>query len=228
MTPTFPFDTTRALILDTETNDVKDPEVIELAWKTPGPYMCSPSLYFYPTRPVSMGALATHHILPEWLKNKPPSHEALGLIPQADYWIGHNIDFDWSALGQPNGVRRLCTLAMARALWPELDNHKLTTLAYFCLGATEATRALVKAAHAAADDVLLCELILSFIVRAAKVTSLEALADFSDEARIPKLWTFGKFKGRPIAAADRGYANWYKRQEDTDPYVLIALRRAGL
>jgi len=39
---------------------------------------------------------------------------------------------------------------------------------------------------------------------------------------------FGKFKDQPIAAADRGYASWCARQPDFDPYVIVALKRAGL
>ena len=35
------------------------------------------------------------------------------LPPDAEYIIGHNVDFDWKALGQPN-VKRICTQALAR------------------------------------------------------------------------------------------------------------------
>lgn len=54
------------------------------------------------------------------------------------------------------------------------------------------------------------------------------LWQFSEECRIPTVFSFGKFKGQPISAADRGCANWYRRQPDPDPYLLEAFRRNGL
>jgi len=62
----------------------------------------------------------------------------------------------------------------------------------------------------------------------AKIDDLESLYLFSEESRIPTVMTFGKFKGEPISAVDRGYMNWYRRQPDTDPYVLEAFRRNGM
>jgi exodeoxyribonuclease X len=74
----------------------------------------------------------------------------------------------------------------------------------------------------------LCIDILNIIQHVAKTTSLEDLYAFSEDARVPRLMTFGKFKGQPISAVDKGYANWYRRQSDTDPYVIEAFRREGL
>ena len=222
-----------AIILDTETTDKELPEVIELAWRgfALGPVIGGlsgrGSARFKPKSPSKWGALATHHILMEELEGLPPSAGALAEVPAADYWIGHNVDFDWKALDMPP-VKRICTLAMARRLWPEVDSHSLTALMYFVCGATAATREVVRHAHGAAADVEMCGEILRAIIAVAKVNSLEQLYMFSEEARIPTHWTFGKFKDQPIEAADRGYANWCRRQPDFDPYVLEALRRAGL
>lgn len=223
-----------AIILDTETTTNKATperplEVVELAWlplgmsSVPGGFR---SLY-KPTMPCTWGATAVHHILPEELLDKRPSAQAPKDLPKATYWIGHNIDFDWNALGQPS-VKRICTLALSRSLWPECDAHTLSAMMYFTQGANESTRKRLRGAHAATAD---CEFVLDLlgaITHKTGVTDLASLWELSEEARIPKTWSFGKFKDQPIAAADRGYAAWCARQPDFDPYYLVALRKAGL
>lgn len=220
-----------AILLDTETTTNKETperplEVVELAWMplaAPGVFR---SLY-KPTMPCTFGATAVHHILPEELLDKRPSAEARRDLPKAAYWIGHNIDFDWAALGKPN-VKRICTLALSRSLWPECDSHTLSAMVYFTQGANDSTRRRLRNAHSALAD---CEFVLDLLgVITAKlnVTDLAQLWELSEEARIPKMWTFGKFKDQPIAAADRGYAMWCNRQPDFDPYYIVALKRAGL
>ena len=223
-----------AILLDTETTTNKETperplEVVELAWfplgKTAGTGGFR-SLY-KPTMPCTFGATAVHHILPEDLLDKRPSAQAPRDLPRAQYWIGHNIDFDWKALGQPS-VKRICTLALSRSLWPECDSHTLSAMMYFTLGANEETRKRLRNAHSALAD---CEFVLDLlgaITEKTGVTDLAMLWELSEEARIPKVWTFGKFKDQPINAADRGYAMWCNRQPDFDPYYIVALKRAGL
>lgn len=217
-----------AIIIDTETSDTDEPDVLELAF---APGDCggitggAQSFRFKPAKPIAWGALATHHILPEDLEGCEPSATALGRVPQAQYWIGHNVDFDWKVLGRPQ-VFRICTLAMCRSIWPKCDSHTLVAMTYFLEGANAATREKVQGAHGAASDIGLCADILARIARDEGITTLRDLWGFSEECRIPKIMSFGKFKGEPISAVDRGWANWYQRQPDTDEYLIEALRRA--
>lgn len=223
-----------AIILDTETTTNKETperplEVVELAWLPLGTAAGGGGFrqLYKPTMPCTFGATAVHHILPEELLDMPPSVQAPRDLPAAKYWIGHNIDFDWKALGQPN-VKRICTLALSRSLWPECDAHTLSAMMYFINGANAATRARLRGAHAATAD---CEFVLDLlaaITAKTGATDLATMWELSEEARIPKVWTFGKFKDQPIAAADRGYAMWCNKQPDFDPYYLVALRKAGL
>lgn len=231
-----------AIILDTETTSAEPPvEVIELAWK---PWAIDGSANarhgrmrrFKPTGAIQWGAMATHHILPSDLEGFAPSSIAGTEVPAAKYWIGHNVDFDWKALGSPPGVKRICTLAMTRAIWPRLDSHKLGALMYFLEGAGDWTRTQLANAHTASADVMFCQAILNHIVAgykppassmpSAALASLEDLWEFSEDCRLPRVMGFGKYKGQPIGEVDRGWANWYARQEDTDPYLIEALRRA--
>jgi exodeoxyribonuclease X len=226
-----------AIILDTETTTNKATperplEVIELAWMELVGINSPPQSGFHgcyrPTMPATFGATAVHHILPEDLIDKPQSATAPLDVPPVPYWIGHNIDFDWNALGQPPNVKRICTLALSRSLWPECDAHNLSAMMYCTQGRNGETRKRLRNTHAATDD---CEFVLSIlqtIMAVTKTADLAGLWELSEEARIPKIWTFGKFKDRPIEAADRGYAAWCNRQPDFDPYYIVALKRAGL
>jgi exodeoxyribonuclease X len=219
-----------ACIIDTETTDA-DPEkaeVIELATK----YFDNLHEYevkvtrYYPTSPISFGALATHHILLEDLHDCLPSSDA-ALPADTSYIIGHNVDFDWRVLGSPP-VRRICTLAMARSIWPTLDSHKLGALVYKINGVTSGTKELLRNAHSAGADVDLCHLVLDGILKTQpNITTMERLWQYSEDCRIPRVMTFGKFKGRPITDVDRGWITWYRKQEDTDPYLLEAFSRLG-
>lgn len=216
------------LILDTETTGVDNPEVIQLAFATiAGGRMGETKSYsFRPSRPISWGALATHHILEEDLVFSPPAADAPSRVPQAEYWVGHNVDFDWRALGEPP-VKRICTLAMVRSIWPKCDSHSLVAMTYFLAGANAETREQVRGAHGASKDVELCFHILTRIISDEGLKTAADLYAFSEDCRIPKTMGFGKYKGAPISEVDRGWSNWYYRQSDTDPYLITALKRAG-
>lgn len=218
-----------AALLDTETTGVENAEIIEMAYAdvstnltTYGPPVVS---RFAPSKQTTYGALAVHHIVPEDLVGCRPSVEAVMPVG-LQYLIGHNIDFDWGVLGKPP-VKRICTLACCRTLWPECDAHSLTAMMYYLERPTKETRDRLRSAPSADTDVTNNLLILSHIVAKTGCTSLESLWKFSEEARIPKIMTFGKHKGKTIAEVDNSYAAWYARQENPDGYLIKAFIKAG-
>lgn len=230
-------DFSSAIFLDTETTcaqatDTRPIEVIELAWTRIKSLDQADAVgecrRFKPRMPTQFGAIAVHGILMSELEGKPPAESALEHVPAAAYWIGHNIDFDWNALGSPPGVKRICTLALARHVFPELDSHTLSACTYYTQGATPETREKLRLAHSALADVELCVELLEAMLKLKPCRDLEELWELSEHARVPTIFTFGKFKGLPISAADRGYAQWYRKQPTPDPYMLEAFRRAGL
>lgn len=235
-----------AYIIDTETTGAEPPdnEVIELAIikpesRFPGgqqqtrgivePYEAIFYGRFKPRGRILFSAMAVHHILPQELLGESPAILAKAQLPtDLQYMIGHNVDYDWEALGQPP-CKRICTLAISRRIWPGNDGHGLSCLAYHLGQDLVAVRELLKSAHGAAID---CELTFG-LLRAeleqpplAHISSWEELWQFSEDARIPQTWTFGKFEGHPIGFADKGYLFWCLRQPDMDPYVKIACTRA--
>lgn len=221
--------TPRIALLDTETTGLEPNEVIEFAWvglddvtfNRQTNITCNK---YNTDLTISFGAAATHHILPCDLVYSPKF--SADEIPVAEYLVGHNIDFDWKALGKPAG-KRICTLALSRRIWPTLDSHSLSALFYFIFGMNELSRAVLREAHSAFHDVAITHRILQHITKKLEITSIEELYEKSEEARIPTHMPFGKFKGLPISEVDKGWASWYRKQSDTDPYIMIALSRAG-
>jgi exodeoxyribonuclease X len=109
------------IIFDTEATGIKEPILIEAAWvelESFAPFtFTNPFVQRYnPEKPISLGALATHHIMDEELVDCPLA-ASFTLPEHVDYIIGHNVDFDWGVIGKPE-VKRVCTLSLARKLWP--------------------------------------------------------------------------------------------------------------
>ncbi|MBP9871265.1 MAG: DUF3820 family protein [Nitrosomonas sp.] len=220
----------KAIIFDTETTGINDPEIIEAAWIEPMFSLRSDkianSFYgrFKPSKPISLSAMAVHHIMDEDLENCPPS-SSFSLPDDIDYLIGHNIDFDWCAAGKPE-VKRICTLALSRHLWPELESHTQSAMIYF-LERDSARRLLQGKAHSAFEDVLNCLIILGHIVKKlGGIDSWETLWKHSEIARIPTVMPFGKHKGTPIKDVPADYKRWLLNQPDIDQYLMKAIQQS--
>jgi exodeoxyribonuclease X len=220
-------------ILDTETTDADDPEVIELAYMGPLDSPLSNAettlLNFRPTKPITLGALATHHIIAADLEAFQTWPGSFSLPAGCSYIVGHSIDFDWKAIGSPANVKRICTLALARHVWPNLDSHKLAALIYHLYPHAMA-RELVKKAHSAAADVDLCQRVLAALWGiVGRPDTWEKFWLISEKARVPTVFTFGKHQGRPIAEirrSDPSYISWCLTKCDIvtgDPYWQKAL-----
>lgn len=214
----------KALILDTETTGFVDPEVVEVAWVSLADISSLQGDAFFeqryrPSKPIGMGAMATHHIMDEDLVDCPPSCD-FRVPPDVEYLIGHNIDYDWRAIGEPN-VKRICTVALCRDLFPQVDSHSLAAMFYHLY--RDVARARLQAAHSAKADVLLCRDVLRHLVRMLGVTSWEALWLASEAARVPKVMPFGKYKGVLLVDVPADYKMWLLRQPDVDQYLRVAL-----
>lgn len=213
------------LIIDTETTGFIDPEPVEIAWarvrdiETLAGVEKFESRY-KPSKPISLGAMATHHIMDEDLVDCDPP-ETFTLPVGTKYLIGHNIDFDWNVIGSPD-VKRICTLALSRDLFPEVDSHTLSAMFYHLERACARYR--LQNAHSAFTDVMLCRDILKHLVGMLGVSTWEDLWIASEAARIPKVMTFGKHKGMAIKDIPADYKQWLLKQSDIDPYLVTALR----
>ncbi len=176
---------------------------------------------FRPSKPISMGAMATHHIMDEELVNCPPSSEFKLDLTGIEYIIGHNVDFDWKLAGSPD-IRRIDTLAFCRKLWPQCDSHSLSAMIYF-LYRKEAKNLLRGSVHEASADVDLCEMVLQKIIAEYEPATWRELWQHSELARIPEVMPFGRHNGVKISEIPRDYKDWLLRQNDVDEYLRKAL-----
>ena len=184
--------------------------------------------YFSHDVPMQLGALNTHHITADKLAGKPRFE---GFANPGGYMIGHNVNFDSDFLSC-QGAKRICTLALARYTWPELDSHTQGAILYHIAALTKRPQswaaALLKNAHSADADVMNCARILKMLIHIHKPVSWEALYQLALEARIPKVMTFGKFKGMPVEQVEKTWADWYAGTETPDEYVILALKMHGI
>jgi len=216
-----------AIIIDTETTGHEPPEVIELAYNAmEGVHDIVTDVKvqrFASNKPSALGALTVHHILDSERDNLPLFD--LKSVPAVEYWIGHNIDYDWKACGSPP-VKRICTLALSRFLWPDLDSHKLGALVYFFSASQATAREQLRDAHSADADVLFCRMVLRRAMDELQPLSFKELYAWSEKARVPTKMAFGKHRGMAIADLPHAYKTWMLKQPDMDPYVLQAVRES--
>ncbi|UIZ94948.1 3'-5' exonuclease [Acinetobacter johnsonii] len=220
-----------ALILDTETHDLNG-YPIEIAYAPcsfeQGVLVINQGEvfdeYFSCPEPIALGALATHHILETDIAEKP-SFDTFKMPQGVQYLIGHNIDYDITAIQkcQPDfTVKGICTLALCRMVWPELP-HTLSAMYYHVMDDLELARKHLRHAHNAKADIYFTGVILKTLVEQLGIKDMNSLFIMSESARIPKYITFGKHKGTAIKDLDSGYVSWLLKQPDLDPYLRKAL-----
>jgi exodeoxyribonuclease X len=212
----------KVLAIDTETHALKDPQAVEVAWlelDAPADKRQRFASLYKPSAPITFGAMAAHHITDDDVAGAPPSG-SFALPDGVQYIVGHNVDFDWSVIGKPD-VRRICTLALARHLWADLDSHSLGAVMWARFGA----RCRELRWHRAEDDVSHVAALLPLIREDAGVSTWGELWQLSEVARVPTVMPFGKHEGDKIADVPIDYAQWLLKKPDVDEYLRTALLR---
>jgi exodeoxyribonuclease X len=135
--------------------------------------------------------------------------------------IGHRVGFDHGMLKQyvTNVVQELDTLRWARRLYPDSDDHKLSTLIY-ALGLPRSA-----GAHRVMADVYSAMYLVRHLCERTGLT-LRQLAEASAEPFTIKYMPMGKYKGQLIAEVDRGYLRWALNNLDLDPDLKYTLETA--
>ena len=180
-------------------------------------------------QPISYAAMAVHHILESDLIDQPFYNE-FELPEQTAYIIGHNVDYDISAIAKcgvdVSKLKPICTLALARRVWENAEAHNISALIYMISQGSVKARELLKGAHRADADIILTANILMHIVYHLNIQDIEELYRVSEEARIPTTINFGKHKGTAIAELPKDYIQWLLRQDELDVYLRKALESA--
>ena len=228
----------QAIILDTETHTLNG-QPIEIAYAPieveNGKLTLDKSKLFdqlYSVdEPISFAAMAVHHILESDLIDRP--HYSTFILPtDTQYIIGHNVDYDIRAIEKcgvdTSSIKAICTLALARRVWPDAEAHNISALIYMISKGSEKAREMIKKAHRADMDIILTANILMHIVHQLNINSIEELYAASEDARIPRSINFGKHRGTNITDLPADYIQWLLRQDELDPYLRKALENANL
>lgn len=221
-----------ALILDTETHDLNG-YPIEIAYAP-----CSFEQgdltfnqgqvfdeFFSCPEPISFGAMAVHHILESDIAGKP-SYDTFRLPEGFNYIIGHNINYDIEAVSKCNSPvpsKSICTLALARFVWPELDSRTLGSLFYFLSADKVDARDRLRNAHNAKYDIWFTYIVLKNICLKLGIKDMNSLHLLSEQARTPNEMPFGKHKGTPLKQVPKDYIRWLLGTDGLDSYLRKAL-----
>lgn len=242
-----------AIIYDTETHNKDKPRIIESAYG----YVDEAGKLdvdtirlerFNPGVDIAWGAMATHHILPEDIRDCPPS-ESFRLPKDVQYVIGHNVAFDMAGAAgcdpvenDPKNYKTICTLALGRKAWPEQETFTQSALFYMLherngLSLREA-REFLRNAHSADADIQICNFIFQEIIDWSRpylsripsivgatedLSLMESLHILSRAAMVPMELSFGKHKGTAPHLVPRDYKQWYMGTESADQGVVIAM-----
>lgn len=229
----------QAIILDTETHTLNGLP-IEIAYApieiNAGKLSLDRSkmfdqLYSIGDEKISFSAMAVHHILESEIVGQP-NFSTFTLPQDTTYIIGHNIDYDIRAIQQcgvdTSHIKAICTLALARLVWPDAEAHNISALIYMISKGSEKAREMLKGAHRADADIILTANILMHIIYKLNIQNIEELFEASEDARIPRSINFGKHRGSKIVDLPSDYVSWLLRQEDLDPYLKKALEKAKI
>lgn len=222
----------KAIILDTETHTING-YPIEIAygpcsfeqgelWFDQGQVFDE---FFSCPEPISFGAMAVHHILESDIASKP-SYDTFRLPNGFDYIIGHNINYDIEAIkkcGSYVPSKSICTLALARFAWPELETHTLSALFYFLATDKADARDRLRSAHNAKYDIWFTYIVLKNICLKLGIKDMQSLYLLSEQARMPTEMPFGKHKGIPLKQVPKDYIRWLLGSAEIDPYLRKAL-----
>lgn len=180
--------------------------------------------YFSCPEPISYGAMAVHHILESDIALKP-SYDTFRLPKTVDCLIGHNINYDIEALRKCDRnvpEKSICTLALARFTWPELETHTLSALFYFVSNDKHKARDYLRNAHNAKHDIWFTYIVLKNICLKLGIKDMNSLYVLSEKVRTPRIMPFGKHKGVELKKITKDYITWVLGQE-LDPYLRKAL-----
>jgi len=195
--------------------------------------------------PISIEAMAVHHITPEMIREKPKFTETdfyknlLNFNQKENFIIAHNIKFDMEMLNKErfsNNYTKIDTLRCAKHLFPAENSHALQYLRY-SLGLYKDEKLESKnlnitiKAHDAIGDVLVMKLLLSRLIEKVRLTGIstnpiEELAKLSVTPVLIESFKFGKYKGEKIANianSDARYLGWMKSNMELDEDMVYTL-----
>lgn len=176
-------DLDQVLIIDTETDGLKDPYPIQVAYMQ----LSMPDVvfnhYFVPVKRMEYEAIAVHGITHAAAHERSRETFDLAKIATFDVLIGHNVQFDIRALGYPQ-CQFIDTRSIAQYLFPDWEGHRLSTCMFYVYPSEEEALLAIKAAHDAVTDIHNTKKLYFFLAQFAGIDpfDVEAMIQLSNNA----------------------------------------------
>ncbi len=223
---------TRFVVLDTETtgldpacDKVVDISLVEVSRNGIRPLF---DTLVNPQRDIPPTASAVHHITQKHIEGKPTFEEIWPTILhhlEGTVIVAHNAQFDRSMIPEVSQPW-ICSLRLARHLWPEAPGHSNQVLRYWLGLDIDA-----QAAHSAAGDTLvtanvLYQELIYFRRHVAKTDQVEDLIEYASSAIPIEMMPFGKHKGSRLIDLPLDYLSWALHNlNDLDSDLRISLEQ---
>ena len=194
-----------ALIIDTETDQGRDPRPIQVATinvATGFEWM----KYFNSGRSISPVVIRVHGITDDDVAGLERFELEQFELP--GYLIGHNVRFDWRVIGSPS-AKLICTVRLACAAFPEWSAYGQSKCIEQLLGKGEASRMTI-AAHDALGDARMCYVLYQACCERLAIapTDFAAAHAIANKANPVSKMPFGKYKGKVIKEVPISYIKW--------------------
>jgi exodeoxyribonuclease X len=160
-----------------------------------------------PDRPISYQAMAIHKITEEMVADKPWIEDVIPRYHGSPYYVAHNASFDQRMLPELPDSEWICTVKLARRLWPGIK--------YSNMGLYKSLKLEVETPadlhhHRALFDCYITAALLLRIMEESGWTPDQMVTITGRPALVSTL-AFGKYRGKPIsevAEKDPGYLRW--------------------
>jgi len=220
----------KLVFLDTETTGVSPQDrLCQVAYKMEGAMKCE---LFKPPLPITIDAMAVHHITQQMVDDKPPFQDSpmfdeLRELLEEDedaVLVAHNATFDADMLRREGVMPKniICTLKVARHLDMDarIPRYALQYLRYFLGLEVEAV------AHDAAGDVTVLEALFARLEEKMRqefgkdADIFKEMIEISKRPSLIRRINFGKHSGKlmeDILKEDRSYLEWLLLQKENNP-----------
>lgn len=209
------------VILDTETTGLspKTDRVVEVAWieiDNDFEIVDRDMSLIDPEKPIPPHLSAVHGITDRMVAGAPTLRDYFEVLMNDAFaqrpicLCCHNSQFDYGFIEpylHPDTIQ-LCTLKLARRLYPNAENHKLGTLAYMFDLIDSSTRL-----HSAEGDLSVMVGLLKQMCHDAN-TDLAGLLTLANEPQVITHIGFGKHRGTALKDLPANYINWLLTKAD--------------
>lgn len=165
-----------------------------------------------PRCPMPPEARAIHHIGDADLVGAPPIEVGFRNLMEGypTAFVAHNAVFEKNFF-TGGETPWICTLKVARRLWPECPSHTNQCLRYWLK--VELDEALAMPPHRASPDAYVTGFIL---MEALKLVTVDDMIAWSNAPSLLPRVTFGKHRGQPWSGLPGDYLSWLVTKSDMD------------